>query len=147
MIRAYKKEDFEQLIELIQHNTPPFFDVSEEILFRNYLKSTPNYYVVEKNHSIIAGGGFELDNKHTTSLSWGMVHPNWQGKGVGAELTQFRITEIKKNSDIQKVCIKTSQLVWKFYQKMGFDLLKTEKDFWAKGLDLYEMELALNLKK
>jgi ribosomal protein S18 acetylase RimI-like enzyme len=72
-----------------------------------------------------------------------VVHPNWQRKGVGTELTQFRINEIKKNPDIQKICIKTSQLVWKFYQKMGFALLKTEVDFWAKGLDLYEMDLGL----
>lgn len=143
MIRAYNQEDFEQLIRLIQHNTPPFFDASEEILFRNYLKSVPNYYVIEQNQSIIAGGGFELDDKHTASLSWGMICPNWQRKGVGTELTQFRITEIKKNPDIQKVCIKTSQLAWEFYQKMGFTLLQTEIDFWAKGLDLYVMELDL----
>jgi [ribosomal protein S18]-alanine N-acetyltransferase len=143
LVRAYKQEDFEQLIGLIQHNTPPFFDASEEILFRNYLNSGPNYYVIEQNQSIIAGGGFELENKYTASLSWGMVHPNWQRKGVGTELTQFRIKDIKKNPNIQKVCIKTSQLVWEFYQKIGFTLLQTEIDFWAKGLDLYEMELAL----
>lgn len=31
-------------------------------------------------------------------------------------------------------------LVYKFYQKQGFVLKATHKDYWAKGIDMYYME-------
>jgi hypothetical protein len=36
--------------------------------------------------------------------------------------------------------VRTSQVAYQFYQKAGFDLEKIEKDFWAKGFDLYQMK-------
>jgi ribosomal protein S18 acetylase RimI-like enzyme len=41
------------------------------------------------------------------------------------------------------IIVRTSQLAYKFYQKVGFELEKTEKDFWAKGFDLYQMKMNL----
>ena len=75
-------------------------------------------------------------------MSWGMVHPNWQSKGWGTKLTQYRIEKIKQTT-AQKINLRTSQYTWKFYEKMGFSLFYTQKDYWGKGLDLYDMQLAL----
>ncbi|MHA7057839.1 hypothetical protein ACWGOQ_0011500 [Aquimarina sp. M1] len=33
--------------------------------------------------------------------------------------------------------VRTSQFASKFYEKMGFALVKIEKDFWVDGFDLY----------
>jgi hypothetical protein len=41
--------------------------------------------------------------------------------------------------------VRTTQLTDQFYAKMGFQLERTEKDFWAKGLDLYQMRM--NIQK
>jgi hypothetical protein len=37
--------------------------------------------------------------------------------------------------------VRTTQLVYPFYQKLGFEIRKSEPDFWAPGFDLVEMEL------
>ena len=40
-----------------------------------------------------------------------------------------------------KQALRTTQLAFQFYEKMGFELDKTKKDFWAKGFDLYQMKM------
>lgn len=143
MIRNYQAEDLTAMIGLIRLNTPPFFDVSEELLFKKYLSSrTENYFIIEVANKIIGGGGFDIEEDQSASMSWGMVHPNWQSKGWGTKLTQYRIEKIKQTT-AQKINLRTSQYTWKFYEKMGFSLFYTQKDYWGKGLDLYDMQLAL----
>jgi hypothetical protein len=39
--------------------------------------------------------------------------------------------------------VRTTQLVYPFYQKAGFTLDKVEQDYWANGFDLYQMMLQL----
>ena len=34
-------------------------------------------------------------------------------------------------------------LAYRFFEKFGLVLIKTEKDYWGKGLDLYWMEMEL----
>ena len=74
-------------------------------------------------------------------LSWDIIHPDYQGKGVGKLLTQFRLDRIREIETIEKISVRTSQLVYKFYEKFGFELKEVVKDFWAKGIDMYRMEI------
>ncbi|WMN11512.1 GNAT family N-acetyltransferase [Marivirga salinae] len=73
-------------------------------------------------------------------ISWDIIKPSEHGKGIGRKLTQHRIQHIHTRPDIETIVVRTSQHTYKFYEKMGFKLLKVEKDYWAKGFDLYEME-------
>jgi ribosomal protein S18 acetylase RimI-like enzyme len=41
--------------------------------------------------------------------------------------------------NITTIMVRTSQLAYKFYEKNGFILKEIEKDYWAKGFDLYSM--------
>lgn len=147
MIRKYIEKDKPDLIRLLRRNTPKYFAPSEETCFIEYLNShSENYFVVEESNEIIGAGGinYGFDNGSTTRISWDIIHPEKQGKGIGTELTMFRINEIKMNSHIRKIVVRTTQLVYKFYEKIGFQLYKVEKDFWAVGLDLYEMKIEIN---
>ncbi len=146
MIRLYQNEDKEKLIALLKLNTPEYFDESEETDFLNYLENeVESYFVIEENHKVIGSGGINyfIEN-NSARISWDVIDPAYQGKGWGKKLIDYRINEIKKNPLINLIIVRTTQLVYKFYQKMGFELEKTKKDYWAKGLDLYQMKLETN---
>ena len=86
------------------------------------------------------GINFSEDGKKAV-LSWDIIHPKYQGKGVGRQLTQYRLDVIKTIDGIENTSVRTSQLVYKFYEKFGFELKETVKDFWAEGIDMYRMEM------
>ena len=48
------------------------------------------------------------------------------------------IWEIQNNKE-------TSQHAYQFYEKMGFELEKIEKEYWAKNFDLYIMQTRNNI--
>lgn len=141
MIRKYSIEDKPNVLELLRKNTPTFFDSSEESDFHYYLENEiEDYFVYEENFQIIGAGGINyfLDEKYVR-FSWDMIHPKSQGKRIGTKLTDYRIDSLKSNSNVEIILVRTSQLVYKFYEKMGFKLETVEKDFWAKNFDLYQL--------
>ena len=143
MIRRYLNSDKAKIIELLRKNTPQYFDSSEEKDFENYLENEiEDYFVYEINSEIIGAGGINyFTEQKLARISWDMIEPNFQGNGIGKELTQYRINSLKEKENIKLIVVRTTQLVYKFYEKMGFELKKIEKDFWAKGFDLYQMEM------
>lgn len=145
-IRPYKDTDKEKLLHLIRLNTPQYFDPTEENDFSTYLDDElETYFVVEDEGEIIGCGGINyFPDEHTARISWDMIHPESQGRGVGKKLTLHRIEEIKKQKDIRTIVVRTTQLVYPFYEKAGFKLEKIEKDFWAPGYDLYLLKIELN---
>ncbi|MCX7547239.1 GNAT family N-acetyltransferase [Xanthomarina sp. F1114] len=143
MIRKYLTKDKPRLIELLRQNTPEYFDVSEEGDYINYLDNKiEDYYVYEENSIILGAGGINYFHKEKIArISWDLVASDSHGKGIGKKLTQFRIDHINKNRKIEVIVVRTTQLAYKFYEKMGFELEFVEPDFWAKHFDLYQMKL------
>ncbi len=141
-IRHYTPKDKEAVIQLLNSNTPEFFDDSEKEDLVKYLESeVEDYFVVEENLQIIGAGGINYFLKENTAcISWDIISPDSQGKGIGSKLTRHRIKHLNKNNEIDLIVVRTSQLVHKFYERMGFKLVKVEADFWADGYDLYQME-------
>ncbi len=156
-IRLYQNDDKKELIQLIQLNIPTYFDSSEEEEFVEYLENKKeDYFVVEdkSTNQIIGCGGInyffddvvgrDTDNsKNLARISWDIIHPDFQGQGIGKQLLLHRINHIQNKKEIKIIIVRTSQLAYKFYQKVGFKLEKAEKDFWAKGFDLYQMKMSL----
>lgn len=143
MIRPYRKEDKEELLALMRHHIPRYFAASEESDFNRYLDhEAEDYFVVEESGQIIGSGGVNyFPEDRIARISWDFVHPEFQGKGVGKKLTQYRIEHIKNKAPVNTIVVRTSQMAYQFYQKLGFDLEKIEKDFWAKDYDLYQMKM------
>jgi len=147
MIREYSESDKSAVINLLQLNTPEYFHPSEDVEFTDYLdKKREDYFVVLRKSKIVGAGGINyFPDENTARISWDMMHPEYQGEGVGKELIQYRIGLIKASSkNIELIVVRTSQLTYKFYMKMGFVLDKIEKDFWAKDFDLYQMMMKIN---
>lgn len=143
MIRAYSKKDQSKLIELLRHNTPKYFDSSEESDFESYLDNeVEDYFIYEENAVIIGAGGINyFPEEKIARISWDMVEPKSQGKGIGEKLMKYRINHLIGKPKIELIIVRTTQLAYKFYEKMGFELEQVEKDFWAKSFDLYQMKM------
>lgn len=145
MIRTYIPEDKAELIELIRLNTPQYFDTSEEDYLNNYLENErETYFVVEQDNKIVGCGGINYENNSTIGIiSWDIIHPKFQGKGIGKKLLLHRINVLKKDDQVNLIRVRTSQHTDKFYAKCGFSLEFITKDYWAKGFDLYQMKIDL----
>ena len=143
MIRHYTPEDQAALLRLIILNTPMYFTAAELKDYEAYLShEIEDYFVFEQAGSVIGAGGINYFNdQRMARLSWDVVHPDHQKKGVGSQITRHRLNHIRKNPAVDTVMVRTSQLVFKFYEKFGFVLANTSKDYWGKGFDLYEMKL------
>lgn len=141
-IRAYSKEDKLQVINLLRLNTPQYFATEEESDFDNYLDNEIELYYILKYKNVIVGcGGINFAENNTVGkISWDILHPDYQGKSLGTHLLKHRIDKLKSMADILKITVRTSQFVYKFYEKQGFEVKHTIKDYWAKGFDLYSME-------
>jgi [ribosomal protein S18]-alanine N-acetyltransferase len=143
MIRKYTQKDETAVLQLIKQHTPQYFAPAELEDFKNYLRNkTEDYFVYIDKAQIIAAGGINyFPAAQLARISWDMVATHAQGKGIGAALVQFRINYLNQSADIETIVVRTAQDVYQFYQKMGFKLIRVEKDYWAEGFDLYEMHL------
>lgn len=144
-IRKFIRKDFESIRSIFNANTPQFFDPSEEKELIHYLNSEiEDYFVIENDGQIIGCGGINyMDNGKIGIISWDIIHPIFQGQGAGQKLLAHRLNILKSNKLSKKIIVRTSQLTTKFYEKSGFTLIETRKDFWAKGFDLCQMEINL----
>lgn len=141
-IRPYIASDKAAVLQLFDRNIPQYFDKTERAGLVHYLENeTEDYFVVEEQGEIVGSGGINYEPQSQAAvISWDIIKPTEHGKGIGRKLTQHRIQHINTKPDIEKIIVRTSQHTYKFYEKMGFKLLKVEKDYWAKGFDLYWME-------
>lgn len=141
MIRPYQPNDHAALIALIRENTPTYFAKAEAAEFSQYLEAeTEDYFIVEAGGQIVGCGGINYEpEKNAAVLSWDIIHPEYQGKGYGRQLTHHRIALIRQKPGIDRIIVRTSQHTELFYGKMGFTTQKVAKDYWSPGFDLYYM--------
>jgi ribosomal protein S18 acetylase RimI-like enzyme len=140
-IREYNHTDKNDLIQILRINTPKYFSSAEEIDFINYLENEIDvYYVLLVGNKIIGCGGINTKNEMEGIISWGIIHPDFQGFSFGTLLLQHRITALRELKNCKTIHVRTSQLVFKFYEKNGFKLMKIVENYWAQGFHLYEME-------
>ena len=142
IIRKHKESDRTKIIELLRLNTPEYFSPDEECDLIYYLDNyADNYYVVEVDNVIVGCGGFNLsDDGETGKISWDIFDTQKQGKGYGSALTRFRIKKMKEIDSIKIISVRTSQLVYPFYEKFGLKIREIVKDYWAEGFDLYRLD-------
>lgn len=146
IIRKYTDSDRQNILKLLRLNTPEYFSPNEEKDLIYYFDNhADNYYVIEMDENLVGCGGYNLtEDGKTAKISWDIFHPDYQGKGLGSTLTKFRIRKIQEIENVDTISVRTSQLVYKFYEKFGFETREIAKDYWDAGFDLYRMERDLH---
>jgi len=140
-IRAYIASDETALLQMLQLNIPAYFAESEINDLKEYLNTVvEKYFVVELNNRIVGAGGINLlDNYREGRISWDFINPEYHGRGIGKELLNYRLQILKSIESIKIISVRTSQFVYKFYEKNGFVIKEKANDYWAKGFDMYLM--------
>jgi len=142
LIRDYKVNDLDAVIEIFRSNIPKYFSDSEEQGLRDFLVEFADLYsVVEENGEVVGAGGIGLNDDDTVSLCWGMVHREHLGTGVGKILTQYRIERSREVFGDKPIVTSTSQLTEGFYEKFGLKTFERKKDAFGPGLDECKMRL------
>lgn len=143
IIRLYRNEDRGFVLSLLKQNTPKYFSPEEESDFIYYLEHELDlYFVVEIENQIIGCGGINrFPEQHLAKISWDIIHPDFQGKSIGKKLLQYRLNLLQKEQNLHTIQVRTSQITYRFYEKNEFELRSINKDYWAKGFDLYDMIL------
>ncbi len=144
-IRIYQPDYLNDVLHLFDQLTPHYFAVDEKQDLIHYLQhEIEAYYVILdlESKKIVGAGGYNLiENGAVARLSWDFIATDQQGLGLGTFLTKFRINKLRSISTVKKITVRTSQKAFEFYQSCGFLVKEIQKDYWAKGFDLYYMEL------
>lgn len=140
-IREYHLSDKPAILALFDLNCPQYFAPEEKSDLETYLDhELEDYFVVELDNEVVACGGINLQkDKNKGILSWDMIHPDYQKRGIGKSLVTFRINYLKEVHRVREIGVRTAQFTNAFYAKCGFELKEVVKDYWAPGYDLYDM--------
>ena len=141
MIRQYTPKDQPSLVAILRMHIPAFFHPSEEADLIDYLEhKTEDYFVIEAKGSVVGGGGINCNlSEKRAFISWDFIHPDYLGQGLGKQLLFHRIDHIRSMYPAFLIAVRTSQMSFQFYEKLGFNLEFINKDFWAEGYDMYYM--------
>lgn len=147
-IKPYLPEHREALIEIFKGNIPLYFAEEELPYFTDFIDNLDcPYSVIFNNNEIVGCGGIGLNksrkpsNIDTVSMCWGMIDHKYHKHGFGKKLLEFRIQQSKELYPNVKIALGTTQHTFQFFEKYGFKTVEFQKDYWAKGLDLHQMEL------
>lgn len=143
--REYAPGDRSGCLAVLDANTPDYFAPEERTAFEVFLDNPPGtYLVLEDAGRIIGCGGYiPVPETRVAHTSWGMVHPDYKGRGLGKKLFQARIDAVKARGDADRIRVITSPQTATFFLPFGFVETRREKDGNAPGIDLVEMWLEL----
>ena len=145
VIRTAQKQDFKFLSKIFSLNVPKYFDKKELNDFKKYFnsKNLESYFIIESQGKVVGGGGYAYENMKTARICWLFIDPNYHGFGFGKKLVNYCIKILKNNRRLNVIEVETSNLTYKFYEKLNFKVEQIKKDYWPNNDDLYFMKIDL----
>ena len=145
VIRTAQKQDFKFLSKIFSLNIPKYFDKKELYDFKKYFnsKNLESYFIIESPGNVVGGGGYAYENMKTARICWLFIDPNYHGFGFGKKLVNYCIKILKNNRRLNVIEVETSNLTYKFYEKLNFKIVYIKKDYWPNNDDLYFMKIDL----
>jgi ribosomal-protein-alanine N-acetyltransferase len=154
LIRPYTHSDAVKCREIFISNVPKYFAADELSKLDNWLNALDTdtlpytsaeaiyFYVLELKGELIGCAGFytmKVENK--AQLNWGMVHADYQNKGYGKLLFDYRVNKIHEIAPGRQVTLWTSQHTYKYYEKLGMKIESVTPNGFGYGFDKYVMYL------
>ena len=145
VIRTAQKQDFKFLSKIFSLNVPKYFDKKELNDFKKYFnsKNLESYFIIESQGKVVGGGGYAYENMKTARICWLFIDPNYHGFGFGKKLVNYCIKILKNDRKLRVIEVETSNLTYKFYEKLNFKIEYIKKDYWPNNDDLYFMKIDL----
>lgn len=139
-MRPYQEHDREGCLALLDANTPEHFAPEERADFAAYLDAGPEHFrVVEEGDAVLACGGIEsFPGRGEAEFRWVMAAPTAQGRGLGKRLMLESADYLCRETSIRRILVYTTPASAGFFRKLGFpaETVRTEPDYWTKGLHL-----------
>ena len=145
IIRTAQKQDFKFLSKIFLLNVPKYFDKKELDDFKKYFnsKNLESYFIIESQGKVLGGGGYAYENIKTARICWLFIDPNYHGLGLGKKLVNHCVKILKNDRKLRVIEVETSNLTYKFYEKLNFKIEYIKKDYWPNNDDLYFMKIDL----
>ena len=138
--RPFEDEDRAGCLALLHSNTPEYFTPEDEGEFLGFLDANPGpYFVAEDQGRIVACGGWAEEKDGVPVMTWGIVHRELHGQGIGRQMLRFRLQCVQDAGSYQSVRLRTVQQVQGFFEKEGFAVTSVEPDGYGPGFDKVTM--------
>ena len=145
IIRNADQTDLNFLIKIFTLNIPKYFHKKELDDFKKYFNSNniENYFIIESEGKILGAAGYAYENKQTANICWVFVDPDNHNNGLGTKLVNHCIDILKRDNQLNVIQLETSNLTYKFYEKLNFKIQYIKKEYWPNNDDLYFMNMDL----
>jgi [ribosomal protein S18]-alanine N-acetyltransferase len=128
-VRSFRKSDLDACCEIYRLNEPENFPEGWFDHFRKWLTGgRASILVVEGNGEVVGFGGvtFYLPvSKKAAGLSFGMVHPHAQGRGIGTVLLLARIAVLPEPDGVYALSLSAIPKSESFFRKFGFGFVRS----------------------
>lgn len=148
-IRAYEQNDFEACCDVYRLNARGRFPSDFFEIFCEAIANPDTLFlVVEYEGKLVAFGGVGLspwDNLKRAALSYGIIHPDAQHRGIGTALLLARIVALPKQGEPYVVTVSPVPLSRSFFTQFGFTFVNhfTNKKTRTVRFELLAVRLTL----
>ena len=106
---------------------PEYFAKDELSDFQKYLKNiskikdgwNDSFFILNRDKKIVGCAGLGINkSKKIATLSWGMVARNYHRKGIGSQLTKYRLNLLQSYKLDLKISLDTSQHSYLFSKNL-----------------------------
>lgn len=147
-VRPYTLTDRDSCLALFDENAPEHFGLNERPDFAAYLDGGPAFFrVIEEGGWVLACGGIELfPDQASAEFRWVMAACAAQGRGLGRLLMLLGARDALEAGGIREILVYTTPGSAGFFRKLGLpaETLRTEPDYWTRGLHLELLRLRLD---
>lgn len=139
MIRLYKKEDINRIVELEHAHLES--SLGEEYYLKDLKNPFARHYVYEKDHFIIGFISSIFDGTSLEILNF-VIDRNYQSLGYGSKLLAFLLDELISFElhDVSLEVRNSNQKAISLYEKFGFKPIRIRKQYYKNGDDAYFMQ-------